>query len=119
MEANATTIAKQNIRQLKKQKAEIHAATPDREKVRRIQRKMKLLKRQTRAIAGAKKLAATKVAAEATAKEAAEKAAAAAAAAAAAKAAEAAKVAEAAAAAKAADAAEAAAAAKAAEAPAE
>jgi hypothetical protein len=113
MEANATTTAKQKIQQLKKQKVEIHTASPDRVKVRRIQRKIKLLKRQTRDLAGAKKLAAAKAAAEVSAKEAAEKAAAAAAAAAA-KAAEAAQAAEAAAA-KAAEAAEAAAAAKAAE----
>ncbi|MBM2803148.1 MAG: hypothetical protein HW419_1041 [Deltaproteobacteria bacterium] len=121
MEANVTTTAKQKIGQLKKQKAEIAATSPGREKIRRIQRKIRLLKRQTRDLAGVKKLAAAKVAAEAVAKEAAEKAAVAAAAAAA-KAAEAAKVAEAAAAAKAAEAAEAAeatAAAKAAEAPAE
>ena len=120
MEANVTTTAKQKIGQLKKQKAEIAATSPGREKIRRIQRKIRLLKRQTRDLAGVKKLAAAKVAAEAVAKEAAEKAAVAAAAAA--KAAEAAKVAEAAAAAKAAEAAEAAeatAAAKAAEAPAE
>jgi|SRR5687767_9436613 hypothetical protein len=114
MEANATTTAKQKIQQLKKQKVEIHTASLDRVKVRRIQRKIKLLKRQTRDLAGAKKLAAAKAAAEVSAKEAAEKAAAAAAAAAA-KAAEAAQAAEAAAAAKAAEAAEAAAAAKAAE----
>ena len=82
MEANATTTAKQTIRQLGKQKAEISTASPDRVKVRRIQRKIKLLKRQTRAHAGAKKLAAAKVTAEAAAKEAAEKAAAASAAAA-------------------------------------
>lgn len=114
MEANATTTAKQKVQQLKKQKAEIHTTAPDREKVRRIQRKIRLLKRQTRDLAGVKKLATAKAAAEVTAKDAAEKAAVAAAAAAA-KAAEAAKVAEAAAAAKAAEAAEAAEAAKAAE----
>ena len=103
MEANPTTTAKQTIRQLGKQKAEIHTASPDRVKVRRIQRKIKLLKRQTRALASVKKLAAAKVTAEAAAKEAAEKAAAASAAAAAkvAAAAEAAKAAEAATAAEA------------------
>ena len=103
MDANATTTAKQNIRQLLKQKAEINAAKPNRKKVQRVQRKVKLLKRETRALAGAKKLAAAKVAAEAAAKEAAEKAAAAstAAAAKAAAAAEAAKAAEAATAAEA------------------
>ena len=46
MEANATTTAKQKIQQLKKQKAEIHTASPDRVKARRIQRKIKLLKRK-------------------------------------------------------------------------
>jgi len=59
MEANATTTAKQKIQQLKKQKAEIHTASPNRVKVRRIQRKIKLLKRQTRDLAGAKKLVLT------------------------------------------------------------
>jgi hypothetical protein len=79
MDASTTTTAKQNIRQLRIQKAEMNAATPDRKKVRRIQRKIRLLKRQTRELAGEKKLAAEKAAAEAAAKEAAEKAAAAAA----------------------------------------
>jgi hypothetical protein len=83
MEANATTTAKQTIHQLKKQKAEINATSPDRKKVRKVQRKVKLLKRETRALAHVKKLAAVKTAAEAAAKEAAEKAAAATAAAAA------------------------------------
>ncbi|HWH76874.1 MAG TPA: hypothetical protein VNT76_05860 [Candidatus Binatus sp.] len=83
MDANATTTAKQAIRQLKKQKAEIIGTSRDRKKVRRVQRKVKLLKRETRALAHVKKLAASKAAAEAAAKEAAEKAAAASAAAAA------------------------------------
>jgi TolA-binding protein len=78
MEANAPTTAKQSIRQLRKQKAELNGTTPDRKKIRRIQRKMKLLKRETRALARVKKLAAAKAAAEAQTKEAAEKAAAAA-----------------------------------------
>ena len=78
MEANAPTTAKQSIRQLRKQKAELNETAPDRKKIRRIQRKMKLLKRETRALARVKKLAAAKAAAEAQAKEAAEKSAAAA-----------------------------------------
>ena len=78
MDANlTTTAAKQAIRQLKKQKAELVASTHDRKKIRRVQRKVKLLKRETRALAHVKKLAADKAAAEAVAKEAAEKAAAA------------------------------------------
>ena len=51
MEASALTTAKQNIRQLKKQKAELAAATPDRKKTRRLQRKIRLLKRTTRILA--------------------------------------------------------------------
>jgi hypothetical protein len=77
MDASATTTAKQTIRQLAKQKAEINAGAPDRKKVRRLQRKIRLLKRTTRDLAGAKKAAAAKAAAEAAAKEGAEKAAAA------------------------------------------
>jgi ABC-type Mn2+/Zn2+ transport system ATPase subunit len=83
MEADATTTAKQQIRQLKKQKAEIIAVSHDRKKIKAVQRKVKLLKRETRALAQVKKLAAAKAAAEAAANEAAAKAAAAAAAAAA------------------------------------
>jgi hypothetical protein len=79
MDVTALTAAKQNIRLLKKQKAEMLASSPDRKKLKRIQRKVKLLKRETRVLAGEKKLATAKVAAEAAAKEAAEKAAAAAA----------------------------------------
>jgi ABC-type Mn2+/Zn2+ transport system ATPase subunit len=79
MDATALTTAKQNIRQLKKQKAEVLASSHDRKQVRKIQRKVKLLKRQTRALAKEKKLAAAKAAAEAAAKDAAEQAAAAAA----------------------------------------
>ncbi len=71
MDANAITTAKQKIRQLKKQKAEMIAASHDRKKIQKVQRKVKLLKRETRALAGAKKLAAAKVTAEAAAKEAA------------------------------------------------
>jgi len=79
MEENALSTAKQNIRQLKKQKTEILASTPDRKKLKRIQRKIKLLKRASRELAQKKKAAAAKAQADAAAKEAAEKAAAAAA----------------------------------------
>jgi len=79
MDATALTTAKQNIRQLKKQKAELLTSSPDRKKLKRMQRKIKLLKRQSRVLAGEKKLAVAKAAAEAAAKEAAEKTAAAAA----------------------------------------
>lgn len=64
MDATAMTSAKQNIRQLKKQKAEINAAQPDRKKVRRLQRKIRLLKRTTRELAAQKKAEAAKAAAE-------------------------------------------------------
>ncbi len=77
MEANALSTAKQNIRQLAKQKAELAAATPDRKKTRLLQRKIRLLKRATRVLATEKKAVVAKAAAEAAAKEAAEKAAAA------------------------------------------
>jgi len=83
MDANTSTTAKQQIRQLKKQKAEIIAASHDRKKIKEVQRKVKLLKRETRALAQVKKVAAAKAAAEAATREAAEKAAAASAAAAA------------------------------------
>ena len=46
MEATALSAAKQNIRQLKKQKVEILASTRDRKALKRIQRKVKLLKRR-------------------------------------------------------------------------
>ena len=48
MEATALSAAKQNIRQLKKQKAEILASTRDRKQLKKLQRKVKLLKRQAR-----------------------------------------------------------------------
>jgi CBS-domain-containing membrane protein len=79
MEATALSAAKQAIRQLKKQKVEILASTRDRKKLKGIQRKVKLLKRQSRELGQEKKLAAARAAAETAAKEAAEKAAAAAA----------------------------------------
>jgi hypothetical protein len=79
MDPTALTTAKQNIRQLKKQKAEILTSSRDQKKLKKIQRDIKLLKRQTRELGREKKLAAAKAAAENAAKEAAEKAAAAAA----------------------------------------
>jgi translation initiation factor IF-2 len=79
MDASASTAAKQNIRRLKKEKAEALSTAPDRKKLKKIQRQIRVLKRQTRRLANEKKAAAAKAAAEAAAKEAAEKAAAAAA----------------------------------------
>ena len=48
---NAIHVVKQDIRQLKKQKAELLAASGDGKKVKRIKRKIKLLKRLTRHLA--------------------------------------------------------------------
>ena len=103
MDATTLTNAKQNIRQLKKQKAELAAATPDRKKNRLLQRKIRLLKRTTRVLASDKRALATKPPPDTAAKEPAEKPAAAKAAADA-KAAEAKPAAEAATAAEAAEA---------------
>jgi ElaB/YqjD/DUF883 family membrane-anchored ribosome-binding protein len=75
MDVNALPDLKQNIRQLKKEKAEILTSSGDRAKVKRIRRKIKLLKRETRELAAQKK----KSAAEAAIKASAEKTAAAAA----------------------------------------
>ena len=75
MDVNALPSLKQNIRQLKKEKAEILTSSNDRAKVTRIRRKIKLLKRETRELAAQKK----KSAAEAAVKASAEKTAAAAA----------------------------------------
>jgi len=50
-DTNAIHAIKQEIRALKKQKAELLATAPDRRKTRRIQRKVKLLKRLTRHLA--------------------------------------------------------------------
>jgi hypothetical protein len=55
---------KQDIRGLKKQKAEILAAAPDRKKLKRIHRKIKLLKRLTRDLAHETKTAAAAKAAQ-------------------------------------------------------
>jgi hypothetical protein len=75
MDVNALPNLKQNIRQLKKEKAEILTSSGDSAKVKRIRRKIKLFKRETRELAAQKK----KLAAEATIKASAEKTAAAAA----------------------------------------
>jgi hypothetical protein len=74
MDVNALPSLKQNIRQLKKEKAEILTSSGDSAKVKRIRRKIKLLKRETRELAAQKK----KSAAEAAVKASAEKTAAAA-----------------------------------------
>lgn len=64
MDVNALPGVKQNIRQLKKEKAEILTSSGDSSKVKRIRRKIKLLKRETRELAAQKK----KLAAEAVSK---------------------------------------------------
>ena len=74
MDVDALPSLKQNIRQLKKEKAEILTSSGDSAKVKRIRRKIKLLKRETRELAAKKKSAA-----EAAVKASAEKTAAAAA----------------------------------------
>jgi hypothetical protein len=48
---NAIHAVKQDIRRLKKQKAEMLASSPDRKKIKRIKRRVKLLKRLTRHLA--------------------------------------------------------------------
>ena len=63
-DVNAIHAVKQDIRALKKQKAEILAGTPDRRKLKRIQRKTKLLKRLTRRLAHEAKTAAAEKAAQ-------------------------------------------------------
>jgi hypothetical protein len=50
-DVNAIHAIKQDIRQLKKQKAELLTSDGDRQKIRRVQRKVKLLKRLTRHLA--------------------------------------------------------------------
>ena len=74
MDVNALSGLKQNIRQLKKEKDVILTSSGDSETVKRIRRKIKLLKRETRVLAAQKK----KSAAEAAIKASAEKTAAAA-----------------------------------------
>jgi beta-phosphoglucomutase-like phosphatase (HAD superfamily) len=55
---NAIHAVKQDIRELKKQKAELLASNGDRRKLRRLRRKIKLAKRVTRHLAREAKLAA-------------------------------------------------------------
>ena len=73
MDVNAIPSLKQNIRQLKKEKAEILTTSRDSKKLKRIRTAIKLLKRQTRELAQERKKMAAATAAEATAKAAAEK----------------------------------------------
>jgi hypothetical protein len=56
---NAIHAVKQDIRQLKKQKAETLASSPDPKKLQKVRRKIKLLKRLTRHLAHEAKTAAT------------------------------------------------------------
>ncbi len=55
---NAIHAVKQDIRQLQKQKAELLSSNGDRQKVKRLRRKVKLMKRVTRHLAHDAKLAA-------------------------------------------------------------
>ena len=57
-DVSAIHAVKQDIRALKKQKTEILASSPDRKKLKKIQRQVKLLKRLTRHLAHDAKLAA-------------------------------------------------------------
>ena len=61
---NAIHAVKQDIRQLKKQKTETLASSPDPRKLRKVRRKIKLLKRLTRHLAHEAKTAATAKAAQ-------------------------------------------------------
>lgn len=63
---SAVHAVKQDIQALKKQKAEILASSPDRKKLKNIQRKVKLLKRLTRHLARDAKQAAARAAAKPT-----------------------------------------------------
>lgn len=60
---NAIHAVKQDIRELQKQKAELLSSNGDRQKVKRLRRKVKLMKRVTRHLARDAKLAATAAAA--------------------------------------------------------
>jgi hypothetical protein len=62
---NAIHAVKQDIRQLKRQKAEILAASPDRKKIKKIQRRVKFLKRLTRQLAHEAKTSAARKATQA------------------------------------------------------
>lgn len=73
MDVSALPGLKQNIRQLKKEKAEILSSSRDNDKLKRIQKKIKLLKRETRELAEQKRKSAAAAAAEASSKAAADK----------------------------------------------
>jgi Rho termination factor, N-terminal domain len=66
-DTNAIHAIKQDIRALKKQKIDMLASSPDRQKLRRLRRKIKLEKRLTRHLAREAKVAAARKAAQATA----------------------------------------------------
>ena len=66
-DVNAIHAVKQDIRALNKQKIEMLAAAPERKKLKRIRRKVKLLKRLTRDLAHEVKTAAAVKAAQAAA----------------------------------------------------
>jgi Rho termination factor, N-terminal domain len=63
-DTNAIHAIKQDIRGLKKRKIEMLASSPDRKKLRRLRRKIKLEKRLTRHLAKEAKLAAARKAAQ-------------------------------------------------------
>ena len=69
MDVNVLPGLKLSIRQLKKEKADILTSSGDREKVRRIRRKIKLLKRETRELAAQKKRSAAEAAVKASAQK--------------------------------------------------
>jgi hypothetical protein len=62
-DVSAIHAVKQDVQALKKQKAEILASSPDRKKLKKIQRQVKVLKRLTRHLARDAKLAAAVAAA--------------------------------------------------------
>ena len=64
---NAIHAVKQDIRQLKRQKAEILAASPDRKKIKKIHTRVKFHKRLTRQLAHEAKTSAARKAAQAAA----------------------------------------------------
>jgi hypothetical protein len=77
MDVSALPGVKQDIRRLKKEKAEILSSSRDGTKLKKIKRKIKLLKRETRLLSKQKKNLAAAAAAEAAVKARAEQAAAA------------------------------------------
>jgi ABC-type Na+ transport system ATPase subunit NatA len=77
MDVSALPGVKQDIRRLKKEKAEILSSSRDNTKLKKIKRKIKLLKRETRLLSKQKKNLAAAAGAEAAVKARAEQAAAA------------------------------------------